>query len=162
MTTIDRDHGAAHDHAHAHAHAHDAHEHPHDHAHSPDDPHGHGHGHDVEHEQHLSGAGTSERAFGGPVTVDVGGGAGALVLLLGDDWLEDEVHLRPVGADRPSTHTGVWVRRVPSGDVVAAVFGSLPTGAYAVLDHDRSTVMADVDVADGAVVEIDLRGRSPR
>ena len=142
MTTIDRDH--THDHHHDHGH-----DHPHSHSH--DD------GHDGE--RHLSGAGTSERAFGGPVTVDIGNGAGALVLLLDDDWLEDEVHLRPLNGGGPSTHTGVWVRKVPSGDVVAAVFGSLPRGTYAVLDHDRSTVMVEVEVPDGRVVDIDLRGQ---
>ena len=140
MTTIDRDHSHDHDHGH---------DHPHSHAHDA--------GHDRE--QHLSGAGTSERAFGGPVTVDIGNGAGALVLLLDDDWLEDEVHLRPLNGEGPSTHTGVWVRKVPSGDVVAAVFGSLPRGTYAVLDHDRSTVMVEIEVPDGRVVDIDLRGQ---
>ena len=140
MTMIDRDHTHDHDHGH---------DHPHSHAH--DD------GHDGE--QHLSGAGTSERAFGGPVTVDIGNGAGALVLLLDDDWLEDEVHLRPLNGGGPSTHTGVWVRKVPSGDVVAAVFGSLPRGTYAVFDHDCSTVMVEIEVPDGRVVDIDLRGQ---
>ncbi len=150
MTTIDRDHALDHDRGPDHAHDH-GHDHPHLRLHC------HEEGHDGE--QHLTGAGTSERAFGGPVTVDIGNGAGALVLLLDDDWLEDEVHLRPLTGGGPSTHTGVWVRKVPSGDVIAAVFGSLPRGTYAVLDHDRSTVMVEVDVPDGRVVDVDLRGQ---
>ena len=154
MTTIDRDRTHDHDQDHGQDHGQD-HDHPH--------AHGHGHGHDHPHrhdaERYLSGAGTSERAFGGPVTVDIGNGAGALVLLLDDDWLEDEVHLRPLNGGGPSTHTGVWVRKVPSGDVVAAVFGSLPRGTYAVFDHDCSTVMVEIEVPDGRVVDIDLRGQ---
>ena len=137
MNDVVRDHR----HPHTHHHVHDRHVHD-------------GHVHDDE--QHLTGAGTSERAFGGPVTVDVGPGAGALIIMLDDDWLHDEVHLRPITAVGPSTHTGVWVRRVPSGDVIAAVFGSLPTGSYAVLDHDRATVMATVEIGDGEVVDINL------
>ena len=41
----------------------------------------------------FTGAGTSERAFGGPVTVEVGDGAGALVVYLDNNWLDDEIHL---------------------------------------------------------------------
>jgi len=133
------------DHDHHHGHVHDGH------AHGGD----HGHGHDTE--QHLSGTGTSERAFGGPVTVDVGPGAGAVILRLDDEWLNDEIHVRPITGAGPSTHTGVWVRNAPSGDVVAAVFGSLPTGTYAVLDHDRETVMTTVELGDGQVLDVDLR-----
>ena len=132
---------------HHHGHGHDGHAHDDGH---PDD----GHVHD---EHHMSGAGTSERAFGGPVTVDVGPGAGALIVLLDDDWLNDEIHVRPITGAGLSTHTGVWVRNMPSGDVVAAAFGTLPTGVYAVLDHDRSTVITTVDVHDGQVADIDLR-----
>ena len=40
----------------------------------------------------FTGAGTSERAFGGPVTAEVGDGAGALVVYLDNNWL-DEIHL---------------------------------------------------------------------
>jgi hypothetical protein len=132
-----------------HGHAHDGHAH----GGHPDD----GHVHDHEDEHHLTGAGTSERAFGGPVTVDVGPGAGALIVLLDDDWLNDEIHLRPMTGAGQSTHTGVWVRNTPAGDVIAAAFGTLPTGVYAVLDHDQSTVITTVDVQDGEVAEIDLR-----
>lgn len=133
------------------------HDHPHPHPHPHGD--GHTHRHGLHQEQHLAGAGTTERAFGGPVTVDIGDGAGALVLVLDEPWLEQEVHLLPVDSDGPATHTGVWVRRVPSGDLIAAVFGSLAAGAYAVLDHDRSTELARVHVPDGGVVELDLRDR---
>ena len=141
---------------HHHGHTHDGHTHD-GHAHDghPDDRH-------VHDEHHMSGAGTSERAFGGPVTVDVGPGAGALIVMLDDDWLHDEVHLRPTTGAGPSTHTGVWLRRVPAGDIVAAVFGSLPTGGYAVLDHDRSTVMTTVEIGDGEVADIDLRSATAR
>ena len=130
-------------------HGHD-HQHPHPHGHVADE-----HGHTGE--QHLTGAGTSERAFGGPVTVEVGDGAGALVVYLDNNWLDDEIHLHPTDPGQRSTHTGVWVRRTPSGDVVAAVFGTLPTGTYTLVDRDQITALATVDLDDATVTEIDLR-----
>jgi hypothetical protein len=96
-----------------------------------------------------------ERAFGGPVIVDVGPDVGALVVYLGSDWLDDELHLRSV--DRPawSTHTGVWERHLAcSRHVVAAVFPSLPRGDYEILDRAATR---RVTVEEARVTEIDLR-----
>jgi len=96
-----------------------------------------------------------ERAFGGPVIVDVGPGVGALVVFLGPDWLDDELHLR--SPERPgwSTHTGVWERHLAgSRHVVAAVFPSLPHGDYEILDRAARRV---VTVDGGRVTEVDLR-----
>jgi hypothetical protein len=121
-----------------------------------DHPHDHGHSHDDEH--HLVGAGTSERAFGGPVIVDVGPGVGALVVYLGSDWLDDELHLRSLDRADWSTHTGVWERRLGgSRRVVAAVYPSLPNGSYGILERDEHTILRVVDVEEAGVVEVDLR-----
>ena len=124
----------------------------HEHAHH----HPHGHSHD--HEHHLGGAGTSERAFGGPVVVDIGPGVGALVVYLGSDWLDHELHLRSLDRADWSTHTGVWERNlVGSRRLVAAVYPSLPRGSYGILDRDERTVVCAVDVEEARVAEIDLR-----
>jgi hypothetical protein len=117
--------------------------------------HDHPHPHPHPHEHHLAGAGTSERAFGGPVVIDIGVGVGALVVHLDRDWLDHELHLR--STDRPgwSTHTGVWERRIGgSRHLVAAVYPSLPQGRYEILDRDGQTVMRVVDVVEATVTEI--------
>jgi hypothetical protein len=128
----------------------------HDHAHHHQ--HGHGDDHSHDHEHHLAGAGTSERAFGGPVLVDIGPGVGALVVYLGRDWLDDELHLRSVDRADWSTHTGVWERNLGgSRRLVAAVYPSLPQGSYGILDRDERTVVRVVEVEEARVAEIDLR-----
>jgi hypothetical protein len=128
--------------------------HDHDHRHPHDQS--HDHSHDGEH--HLAGVGTSERAFGGPVVVDIGPGVGALVVYLGRDWLDDELHLQPLDRAGWSTHTGVWERRLGgSRRVVAAVYPSLPEGAYGILDRDGRTVVRVVAVSEARVTEVDLR-----
>ena len=125
------------------------HEHAHHHPHGHDRPH--------DHEHHLAGAGTSERAFGGPVVVDVGPGVGALVVYLGRDWLDDELHLRSLDRADWSTHTGVWERNlVGARRLVAAVFPSLPHGRYGILDRDGHTAVRVVDVEEARVREVDL------
>jgi hypothetical protein len=124
---------------------------------STDHVHTHGHAHSHHHEHHLAGAGTSERAFGGPVVVDVGPGVGALVVHLERDWLDHEIHLQSL--DRPdwSTHTGVWERNLGgSRRLVAAVYPSLPHGTYGILGHDGHTVVRVVDVDEARVTEVVL------
>ena len=128
------------------------HEHTHHH------PHGHDHDHAHDQEHHLAGAGTSERAFGGPVVVDIGPGVGALVVYVGRDWLDDELHLRSLDRVDWSTHTGVWERQLGgSRRLIAAVYPSLPHGTYGILDRDEHTVVRVVDVEEARVVEVDLR-----
>jgi hypothetical protein len=90
--------------------------------------------------------------------VDVGAGVGALVVYLGNDWLDDEIHLRSLGVANWETHTGVWERHLPgSRRVVAAVYPSLPMGSYGILHRDGQTVVRAVDVDEARVTEIDLR-----
>jgi hypothetical protein len=121
----------------------------HDHRH-------HHHHHGPEH--HEAGAGTSERAFGGPVVIDVGPGVGALVVRLGREWLDHEIHLTSLDTPGWSTHTGVWERRMGGASpLVAAVYPSLPEGRYGLLDHDGRRVVQEVDVDEARVTEIDLR-----
>jgi len=120
--------------------------------------HEHTHHHPHDHEHHLAGAGTSERAFGGPVVVDIGPDVGALVVYLGSEWLDDELHLRSLDRADWSTHTGVWERRLGgSRRLVAAVYPSLPSGSYGILDRGGKTVVRVVDVEEARVAEVDLR-----
>jgi hypothetical protein len=116
--------------------------------------HGHDHPHhdnDHHHDHHHH-----ERAYGGPVVVDVGGGFGALVLRLDAEALGTEPHLRSL--DDPSfvTHTGVWERSMGTRTIVAAVFPSLPVGRYVLLDAEGNDT-AVVTIGDGRVTELDHR-----
>jgi hypothetical protein len=85
------------------------------------------------------------------VLVEVGCGKGALVLYLGDSFRGREVEISRVGATQ-RVHTGVLDRRTAAGDVLAAVFGSLPADRY-VIWADAETQAAAVVVADGGITE---------
>ena len=62
--------------------------------------------------------------------VDVGPGAGALVIYTGEELHGEEIEISPVGDDAQRVHTEVLRRRIASGQVWAAVFGSLADGEY--------------------------------
>ena len=72
------------------------------------------------------------------VLLDIGEHAGALVLRAPAEREGMEVEIHPVSD--PSRRTHVWVlpREGRDGTVYAAVFPSLPTGDYAVLEVDGS------------------------
>ena len=82
------------------------------------------------------------------VMVDVGAGAGALILYLPEAMLGREIEISRHGQP-DHTHTEVLKRKTAAGYVCAAVFGSLPEGDYE-LDHDT-----DVHITAGQVLELD-------
>lgn len=92
------------------------------------------------------------------MVLDIGDGVGALVLLVDADLLGTEVHV--AAPDGRITHTGVWLRSMGPVNVPAAVFCELPADTYILLDPVWA-MGREVDLADGGVVEIDLR-RSDR
>ncbi len=97
-----------------------------------------------------------EEDFEHGVMVDVGAGAGALVIYTGDELRGQEIEISPKGADAERTHTDVLRRRVAQGHVCAAVFGSLPEGEYQ-LWHPSLAGPAEVQIEDGRVTELDWR-----
>src|SRR5690348_2474257 len=86
------------------------------------------------------------------VTLDIGGGRGALVIYPAPRFAGREIEISPVGSDR-RVHTGVHERRTHSGSVLTAIFGSLASGEYRIWE-DAQTCGPHVVVADGAVAEI--------
>ena len=88
--------------------------------------------------------------------VDVGPGAGALVIYTDEAWRGREIEISPRGDDRKRTHTEVLRRKVAGGFVEAAVFGSLAEGEYS-LWHDDAPGPTPVRIVGGQVTELDWR-----
>jgi hypothetical protein len=97
-----------------------------------------------------------EADFEHGVMVDVGPGAGALVIYARDELRGQEIEISPAGQDDQRVHTDVLRRRVGGSYVCAAVFGSLAEGAYR-LWHESLPTALDVQIAGGQVTELDWR-----
>lgn len=97
-----------------------------------------------------------EEDFEQGVMVDVGPGAGALVIYTPEALRGHEIEISPAGRDEHRSHTDVLRRRTADGFVYAAVFGSLPEGSYR-LWHESLDVPAEVHITGGQVVELDWR-----
>ena len=97
-----------------------------------------------------------EQDFEQGVMVDVGPGAGALVIYTADPLRGQEIEISPKGRDSSRTHTDVLRRTTSAGYVNAAVFGSLPEGEYR-LWHDSLAGPVDVRIEGNQVTELDWR-----
>ena len=97
-----------------------------------------------------------EEDFEQGVMVDVGPGAGALVIYTADELRGQEIEISPVGSDASRTHTDVLRRKTAAGYVNAAVFGSLPEGGYR-LWHESLAGPVEVRVEGNQVTELDWR-----
>ena len=97
-----------------------------------------------------------EQDFEQGVMVDVGPGAGALVIYTADELRGQEIEISPVGSDASRTHTDVLRRKTAAGYVNAAVFGSLPEGGYR-LWHDSLASPVEVRIEGNQVTELDWR-----
>src|SRR4029077_19385334 len=73
----------------------------------------------------MNGEERGEEDFEQGVMVDVGPGAGALVIYAADELRGQEIEISPLGHDASRTHTDVLRRKTSAGYVNAAVFGSL-------------------------------------
>ena len=88
--------------------------------------------------------------------VDVGPGAGALVIFTGEALRGAEIEISPVGNDSKRVHTDVLRRSTAGGPVNAAVFGTLVEGEYQ-LWHESRPDPVQVRIVDGQVTELDWR-----
>ena len=88
--------------------------------------------------------------------VDVGPGAGALVIYTRDALRGQEIEISPYGRDQERTHTDVLRRKTADGPVYAAVFGSLAEGEYR-LWHSSRAGPVDVRITGNEVTELDWR-----
>jgi hypothetical protein len=90
------------------------------------------------------------------VMVDVGPGAGALVIYTREELHGQEIEISPESKDEQRVHTDVLRRKTAGGHVFAAVFGSLQEGEYR-LWHDTLTSPTRVRIVGGEVTEVDWR-----
>jgi hypothetical protein len=97
-----------------------------------------------------------EAQFEQGVMVDVGPGAGALVIYTRDELRGQEIEISPAGEDSQRVHTDVLRRKTAAGYVCAAVFGSLAEGEYR-LWHGSLSGAAAVTITEGQVTELDWR-----
>jgi len=104
----------------------------------------------------MNGEERREADFEQGVMVDVGPGAGALVIYTADELRGQEIEISPVGSDASRTHTDVLRRKTGAGYVNAAVFGSLPEGEYR-LWHDSLASPVEVRIEGNQVTELDWR-----
>jgi len=104
----------------------------------------------------MNGEERREEDFEQGVMVDVGPGAGALVIYAADELRGQEIEISPLGHDASRTHTDVLRRKTSAGYVNAAVFGSLAEGDYR-LWHDSKPGPVDVRIEGNRVTELDWR-----
>ena len=97
-----------------------------------------------------------ETDFEQGVMVDVGPGAGALVIYTGDALRGQEIEISLIGSDSKRVHTDVLRRSTAGGQVYAAVFGTLAEGEYR-LWHQSRPDPVPVRIVGGQVTELDWR-----
>ena len=104
---------------------------------------------------HLTG--TSEV---GSVVLDIGGDLGAAIVHTPAALAGLEIEIRREGAPWDGTHVAVRARRVPGGEVHAALFPGLPQGGYEVrVRGDDNGIVAAVAVEGARVSETRLERR---
>jgi len=101
---------------------------------------------------------------GARVVLDIGGGAGALVVYAPDELADEEVEIRPHGAHWAGVHAAVRARRVGAGVLHAGLFDNLDAGLYdlrirPVRGDERAAwrrATVTVEVSAGVVTETSL------
>jgi hypothetical protein len=92
----------------------------------------------------------------GPAVLDIGGGAGALLVIVPAALLNTEIEVSPDSRPDARTHTGVHERPMGGEQLAIALFPSLDAGTWTLW---RAGVCAtrSVDIADGQVTQVDWR-----
>ena len=97
------------------------------------------------------------RAIGpsGPVVLELGRGAGAVVAYAPPEWEGREIEIGPDNGDGAWTHAEVRERLIGSGSVWAVVLGPLAPGDYRLRSDDGSP-LGSAAVRAGFVAELQL------
>jgi len=90
----------------------------------------------------------------GTVTLDIGGGVGALVIHTPGRLHGHDIEVSPVGDPAARSRAAVRPRYVRGGAVWSVVIAGLRAGRYVVW-RDADTPLTEVDVPGGAVAEVD-------
>jgi hypothetical protein len=89
-------------------------------------------------------------SFSGTVVLELGPGAGALILNTQPELDGAEIDISCEAGELRRTHSMVRPRHVAGGTSYAAVYPSLPPGEYTIWRDDGSAVMS-VQITSGAV-----------
>lgn len=92
-------------------------------------------------------------ADAGPVVLELGPGAGAVVAYTGADWIGQEVEIGAVDGTTPRRHAYVRERAVGADRVWAVVLPGLAPGSYRLWAPDGSP-LDRVQVRAGTVSEV--------
>lgn len=95
-------------------------------------------------------------ALSGPAVLDIGGGAGALLVVVPAALLGAEPEVSPSGRPDTRTHTGVHQRQVDGRLVPVALFPSLDAGTWT-LWAEGPCATREVEILDGEVTRVDWR-----
>ena len=86
--------------------------------------------------------------------LDIGEGAGALVVRAPASLAGVEIELARTGEHHAFTHTEVRERILPDGAVYAGVYPAIVVGEYTLLDVDGKP-RRTLTITEGAVTEVD-------
>lgn len=92
----------------------------------------------------------------GPAVLDIGGGIGALLVIVPAALLHTEIEISPAGRPDARTHTGVHARPMDGHELPIALFPSLAAGRWTLWGSDPCATCT-VDIVDGEVIEVDWR-----
>lgn len=95
-------------------------------------------------------------APGGPAVLDIGGGTGALLVVVPAALLGAEIEVSPEGRPQVTTHTGVHERRMRGEALPVALFPSLAAGTWT-LRESGPCASRSVTIVDGRVTHVDWR-----
>jgi hypothetical protein len=92
----------------------------------------------------------------GPAVLDIGGGIGALLVIVPAALLHTEIEVSPDQRSDARTHTGVHERPMSGEQVPIALFPSLDAGTWTLWGSGPCTTRS-VEILDGQVTEVDWR-----
>ena len=92
----------------------------------------------------------------GPPVLDIGGGTGALLVIVPAALLHTEIEVSPDQRPDARTHTGVHERPMNGEQVPIALFPSLDAGTWTLWGSGPCTTRS-VEILDGQVTEVDWR-----
>jgi hypothetical protein len=95
-------------------------------------------------------------ATSGPAVLDIGGGAGALLVIVPAALADTEPELSPAGNPHARIHTGVHQRRVGGQLVPVALYPSLDAGVWTLWGCGPCATR-QIEIFDGQVTNVDWR-----
>jgi hypothetical protein len=95
-------------------------------------------------------------ALSGPAVLDIGGGAGALMVIVPAALNGTEPELSPAGRPDARVHTGVHERKVGGQMVPVALYPSLDAGTWTLWGCGPCATR-QVEIVDGRVTHVDWR-----